>query len=81
MRALVDIPDRQLEDLNAICKARKISRAEAVRRALDAFIEENRPSRDAAFGLWKGQSVYLPGEPDPLPEDGLAYQERMRAEW
>ncbi|MGA3373542.1 MAG: ribbon-helix-helix protein, CopG family [Terracidiphilus sp.] len=81
MRALVDIPERQLEDLNAICEARKLSRAEAVRQALDAFIEENRPSREAAFGLWKGQSVYLPGESEPLPEDGLAYQEKMRSEW
>ncbi len=81
MRALVDIPDHQLEDLNAICTARKLSRAEAVRQALAAFIEENRPSREAAFGLWKGQSVYLPGETEPLPEDGLAYQEKLRSEW
>lgn len=81
MRALVDIPERQLEDLNAICAARKLSRAEAVRQALDAFIEQNRPSREAAFGLWKGQSVYLPGESEPLPQDGLAYQEKLRSEW
>lgn len=81
MRALVDIPDRQLDDLNTICAVRKLSRAEAVRQALDAFIEENRPSREAAFGSWKGQKVVLPGDADPLPEDGLAYQERLRGEW
>jgi hypothetical protein len=81
MRALVDIPDRQLEDLSAICAARNLSRAEAVRQALDAFIEENRPSREAAFGLWKGQTAVLPGDTDPLPQDGLAYQERLRSEW
>jgi hypothetical protein len=81
MRALVDIPERQLEDLNAICAARKLSRAEVVRQALDAFIEENRPSREAAFGLWKGQSATLPGDSEPLPEDGLAYQEKLRSEW
>jgi hypothetical protein len=81
VRALVDIPDRQLEDLNAICAARKLSRAEAVRQAIDAFIEENRPPREAAFGLWKGQTVVLPGDSDPLPEDGLAYQEKLRGEW
>jgi hypothetical protein len=81
MRALVDIPDAQLEDLSAICAARKLSRAEAVRQALSAFIEQNRPSREAAFGLWKGQTVYLPGESEPLPEDGLAYQEKLRSEW
>jgi hypothetical protein len=81
VRALVDIPDRQLEVLNAICAVRNLSRAEAVRQALDAFIEENRPSREAAFGLWKGQSVILPGDTDPLPDDGLAYQEKLRSEW
>jgi hypothetical protein len=81
MRALVDIPDQQLEDLSAICAARKLSRAEAVRQALTAFIAQNRPSRESAFGAWKGQTAYLPGESDPLPDDGLAYQEKLRSEW
>jgi hypothetical protein len=81
MRALVDIPDRQLGDLSAICAARKLSRAEAIRQALDAFIAQNRPGRESAFGLWKGQAVFLPDDSDPLPEDGLAYQERLRSEW
>jgi hypothetical protein len=81
MRALVDIPERQLDDLSAICAARNLSRAEAVRQALEAFIAQNRPSRGAAFGLWKGQTVVLPGDSDPLPEDGLAYQEKLRSEW
>lgn len=81
MRALVDIPERQLDDLSAICAARNLSRAEAVRQALEAFIAQNRPSREAAFGLWKGQPVCLPGDSDPLPDDGLAYQEKLRSEW
>jgi hypothetical protein len=81
MRLLMDIPDRQLEDLTAICEAKKLSRAEAVRQALDAFIAQHRPSRDAAFGLWKGQSVCLAGESEPLPKDGFAYQEKLRGEW
>jgi metal-responsive CopG/Arc/MetJ family transcriptional regulator len=81
MRALVDIPDKQLEDLSAICAARKLSRAEAVRQALDVFIAQNRPSREAAFGIWSGQKSHLTGESEPLPDDGLAYQEKMRGEW
>jgi metal-responsive CopG/Arc/MetJ family transcriptional regulator len=81
MRTLVDIPDRQLEDLAAICEARKLSRAEAVRQAVAAFIEQNRPARDAAFGLWAGYSNSLPQDSEALPTDGLAYQESLRSEW
>jgi hypothetical protein len=81
MRTLIDLPDQQLKDLGEICATRQISRAEAVRQAVAAYIEQNRPAREAAFGLWKGQEVYLPGDSEPLPEDGLAYQERLRSEW
>jgi metal-responsive CopG/Arc/MetJ family transcriptional regulator len=81
MRTLIDMPEHQLKELEVICKARKLSRAEAVRRAVDAYIVQNRPARDEAFGLWKGTSVYLPGETEPLAEDGLAYQEKLRSEW
>ncbi len=81
MRTLIDVPDRQLEELGAICAARNLSRAEAVRQAVAAFIELNRPSREGAFGIWKGLAVNLPGETESLPEDGLAYQEKMRSEW
>jgi hypothetical protein len=42
---------------------------------------QNLRSREAAFGLWKGQTAHLPGETEPLPEDGLNYQELLRAEW
>lgn len=84
MRTLIDMPEQQIKELEVICVARKLSRAEAVRQAVAAFIEQNRPSRDAAFGLWKGQSIRLPGrsaEAGLLPEDGLAYQETLRGEW
>jgi hypothetical protein len=81
MRTLIDVPARQLKELGVICAARKLSRAEAVRQAVAAFIEQNQPSLDAAFGLWKDRLVYLPGESEPLPEDGLAYQEKLRSEW
>lgn len=51
MRTLVNIPDRQIEALAAICKAKDISRAEAVRRAINDFIERNRSAPVEAFGL------------------------------
>lgn len=84
MRILIDLSDRQLEELGIICAARELSRAEAVRQAVAAFIVQNRPSREAAFGLWKGQTLHLPGRTvtaEPLPEDGLAYQQKLRGEW
>lgn len=81
MRTLIDVPEQTLKELGTICSARKLSRAEAVRQAVDAYIAHNKPAREAAFGLWKGQKVYLPGETKPLPEDGLAYQKKLRSEW
>ncbi len=81
MRTLVDLPKDQIEGLSVICAARKLSRAEAIRQAVEAFIAENSPSREVAFGLWKGRSIQLPGEAEPLPDDGLAYQEKLRSEW
>jgi hypothetical protein len=81
MRTLIDIPQNQIDDLAAICAARKLSRAEAVRQAIEAYIRINRPAREAAFGILCGSQVFLPGDTEPLPADGLAYQERLRSEW
>lgn len=73
MRTLVDIPDRHIADLAALCAVKKLSRAEAIRRAIVVYIDENKPAKGAAFGLWGKQAA-------PLVE-GLTYQERARAEW
>jgi hypothetical protein len=70
MRTLVDIPDRQIKDLTAICEAEKVSRAEVVRRAIADYLEKKKPDAAEAFGLWKDRKV-----------DGLAYQEQVRSEW
>jgi metal-responsive CopG/Arc/MetJ family transcriptional regulator len=70
MRTLVDIPDRQIEDLTLICNVKHLSRAEIIRQAISLFIEQNKPLSVDAFGIWKGEKI-----------DGLAYQEKMRAEW
>ncbi|MDR3480398.1 MAG: ribbon-helix-helix domain-containing protein [Burkholderiaceae bacterium] len=70
MRTLIDIPDRQIEDLAMLCDAKQVSRAEIIRQAISAYIEQNKPSTVDAFGIWKSKKV-----------DGLAYQEKMRAEW
>lgn len=70
MHILVDIPDRQIKDLTAICKAEKMSRAEVVRQAISAYLENKKPVAVEAFGLWKDRRL-----------DGLAYQEQARSEW
>lgn len=70
MRALVDIPDKKLADLGAICESLNVSRAEAIRQAIDCYIELHKADAQTAFGLWKNQAV-----------DGLAYQEKVREEW
>lgn len=73
MRALVDIPDSQLNDLAIVCKAKKLPRAEVIRQAIAAYIADNKPNPNQAFGLWAGSNKQT--------VDGLAYQEKVRAEW
>ena len=70
MRTLVDLPDGELEQLNELSRARKTSRAHLIRLAVTGFLAQNRPGFDEAFGIWKDR-----------PEDGVAYQERLRREW
>ena len=72
MRTIIDLPDEQLEALDGICRREAISRAEAVRRAVDLLVR-GRAAEAArgAFGLWRGTRAV----------DGLAYQERLRREW
>jgi hypothetical protein len=51
-RTIIDIPETQLHDLDARCASLGISRAEAVRRAVEAFLRET--AAVGAFGLWDG---------------------------
>lgn len=71
MRTLVDIPDEDIKLISKVVKKRSISRAEFVRRAIDAALAPYRKKMEhKAFGLWAD-----------LAEDGLEYQERLRSEW
>jgi metal-responsive CopG/Arc/MetJ family transcriptional regulator len=54
-RTIIDIPDAQLRDLDASCKALGISRAEAIRRAVDAFLRGE--NQQGGYGLWERDSV------------------------
>jgi hypothetical protein len=70
MRTLVDIPDDELEELTALSRTRKVSRAELIRQAVAGFLEQNKAGLGGSFGLWKRRGV-----------DGLEYQKKLRREW
>lgn len=65
------MPEEQLGALARICEEQKISRAEAVRRAVDHLIKETASRRkDAGFGIWRHKRL-----------DGRKYVEKLRSEW
>jgi metal-responsive CopG/Arc/MetJ family transcriptional regulator len=71
MRTIIELPKEQLADLDSHCRREGISRAEAIRRAVAAMLDERSKDQAAgAFGLWRGRA-----------EDALAEQERLRGEW
>lgn len=71
MRTLVDIPDTQIQALAALCDRVKQTRAFVVREAIAEYLARHQQAdAQAAFGLWGTDT-----------QDGLAYQDRLRAEW
>jgi len=71
MRTIVDLPDEQLGALARLCEEQKISRAEAVRRAVDQLIRETATKRkDVGFGIWRNKRI-----------DSRKYVEKLRTEW
>lgn len=69
MRITIDIPSEQLTQLDEWADSERISRAEAVRRALAQFIDRvAQPKTDAllGFGLWAQSNVLNPHPPSPL---------------
>ena len=72
LRTLVDIPDKQVQDLAKICNAEDLSRAEVIRRAISEYVEKNQRTEVDAFGLWLNTEITL---------DGLELQEKLRNEW
>jgi len=66
----VDLPEEELEQLNLLSKARRVSRAALIRQAVAGYLEQNKTGLEDSFGLWKKK-----------PIDGVKYQERLRSEW
>lgn len=74
MRTLIDLPQEQIEALAKLGRERGSSRAALIREAVAEYLGRRQAGHlDEAFGLWREGA----GE----PEDGLAYQDRLRAEW
>ena len=56
MRTIVDLPDDQVQALAEVCRREKISRAEAVRRAVTEYAKRHAAGgAEQAFGLWRGR--------------------------
>lgn len=71
MRTIVSLPEDQLRALAELCRREGISRAQAIRLAVERYTQEElRRSQEDAFGLWRGRGV-----------DGLEYERRLREEW
>lgn len=71
MRTIVDLPEEELQALKAVARQDQISQAEAIRRAIRAYLAA-RPApgqQSLAFGIWRGR------------EEGLVYQRALRDEW
>jgi outer membrane protein OmpA-like peptidoglycan-associated protein len=52
-RTIIDIPDFQLREVDRLCQLLGISRAEAVRRGLQGFVQQNEAVKTDGFGLWQ----------------------------
>ena len=71
MRTIVDIPEKQLDALAHLCERQNISRAEAVRRAVDRLLKESSITRkDIGFGIWKNKRI-----------DSRKFVDKARSEW
>lgn len=71
MRTIVDLPLDQIEKLDKVRQSVGISRAEAVRRAVEQYLSHQLPADESeAFGIWKGRGI-----------DSLEYQKKLREEW
>jgi ribbon-helix-helix CopG family protein len=75
MRTIIDLTGEQLARLEEVAQREGISRAEAIRRAVDTAYAHVAAStagaaRAEAFGLWKGRKV-----------DALRYVDDLRDDW
>ena len=80
MRILTDIPDDDIEQLDALANKKKSSRAAAIREAVKLYLVHNADNQDwieRGFGYWEGRVDV--GDPieyqRALREDRTPYEE------
>jgi predicted transcriptional regulator len=72
MRILTDIPDEDIEKLDALAAKSKRSRAAAIREAVKLYLVQNADNND-----WIERWAGLWADRDDIP-DGVEYQRAMR---
>jgi len=70
MRTIIELPEDQVRALADLCRTERISRAEAVRRALAEMLARKRLlNRETTFGAWSKTG------------DSRKIVDRLRQEW
>jgi predicted transcriptional regulator len=72
MRTLVDIPEEDIQKLDALASRSNRSRAAAIRDAVKLYLAQNDNSKD-----WIERWAGLWADRDDIP-DGVEYQQAMR---
>ena len=71
MRTIVDLSQEQLGALARLCEVQKISRAEAIRRAVDRLLKESLvEEKNIGFGMWRNKGL-----------TARLYVDNLRNEW
>ena len=71
MRTIVDLSQEQLGALARLCEVQKISRAEAIRRAVDRLLKESLvEEKNIGFGMWRNKGL-----------TARLYVDNLRDEW
>ncbi len=87
MRTIVDIPAELLYRLDFVANRDRISRAEAVRRAIEvAYPAENArwtvmEVRKQAYGMYLEEQGNKEKNEKQTPEDSVDYVNKLRDEW
>lgn len=67
----MDLPEEQIASLAELCEQERISRAEAVRRAVADYLKARHANEQGSFfGVWRNRGI-----------DGIEYQRTLRDEW